>query len=189
MKRTLSREGGLYKQLRSVRATAVRVRKGLGQVHSTASVHPSVRAPRDLVVDEYGYVGPECYLAPMTTIGAYTLLAPRVAIVGGDHVSDIVGTPIQFTGRPEQRATTIGRDAWIGYGAIISRGVTIGEGAIIGAGSIVTKDVPPYEVWVGNPARKLRDRFTPTEAKRHSDALDRGDFAVRFAASQEDATQ
>jgi acetyltransferase-like isoleucine patch superfamily enzyme len=137
-----------------------------------------------LVAHEFAYVGPGCSVAPMTTIGAYTLLAPRVAIVGGDHRTDVVGTPIQFTDRPAQAPTTIGRDAWIGYGSIVSRGVTIGEGAIVGAGSVVTRDVPPYEVWVGVPARKLRDRFGPDERAAHVAALDSGDVAVRFAEPQ-----
>lgn len=48
-------------------------------------------------------------------------------------------------------------DCWIGAGAIILYGVTIGKGAVIGAGSVVTKDVEPYSVNVGNPARKIRD--------------------------------
>jgi acetyltransferase-like isoleucine patch superfamily enzyme len=51
---------------------------------------------------------------------------------------------------------SIGDDVWIGYGASILKGVTIGEGAIVGAGSVVTKDVPPYTVVVGNPARIVR---------------------------------
>jgi acetyltransferase-like isoleucine patch superfamily enzyme len=46
----------------------------------------------------------------------------------------------------------------IGEHALIMPGVTIGEGALIGAGAVVTKSVPKYEIWVGNPARKLRDR-------------------------------
>jgi acetyltransferase-like isoleucine patch superfamily enzyme len=59
--------------------------------------------------------------------------------------------------------TTIGNDVWIGGNVSIRAGVTIGDGAIIGAGAVVTKDVPPYAVMVGVPARKLRDRFTPEQ--------------------------
>lgn len=53
----------------------------------------------------------------------------------------------------------IGNDVWIGYGAIILAGVTIGDGAIIGTGAVVTKDVPPYTIVGGVPARSIRKRF------------------------------
>ncbi|MCC0777155.1 acyltransferase [Bacteroides faecis] len=49
-------------------------------------------------------------------------------------------------------------DVFIGVNVIICNSVTIGKGAIIGAGSIVTKDIPPYQVWAGNPARYIKDR-------------------------------
>lgn len=180
----LSRGSAVYRALRVGRNRAVAVRKGLAGVHPTASVHASATVARDLVMDEYAFVGPHCSIGPMTTIGAYSMLAPRVAVVGGDHRFDVVGTPIQFTGRPEQQPTAIGRDAWIGYGTVVSRGVTIGDGAVVGAGSVVTKDVPAYEVWVGIPARKLRDRFSPAERVAHETALDSGDVSVTFAEPQ-----
>ena len=55
--------------------------------------------------------------------------------------------------------TKIGNDVWIGAGAIVLKGINIGDGAIVGAGSIVTKDVMPYTVVVGNPAKYLKNRF------------------------------
>lgn len=51
----------------------------------------------------------------------------------------------------------IGNDCWIGAGAIILNGLTIGDGAVVGAGAVVTKDVEPYTIVVGNPARKIKD--------------------------------
>lgn len=53
---------------------------------------------------------------------------------------------------------TIEEDVFIGINTIICNSVTIGKGAVIGAGSIVTKDIPPYQVWAGNPARYIKDR-------------------------------
>ncbi len=55
---------------------------------------------------------------------------------------------------------TIGNDVWIGYGAIILSGVTIGDGAIVGAHSLVTKDIPPFTIAGGVPARPIRKRFS-----------------------------
>jgi galactoside O-acetyltransferase len=57
----------------------------------------------------------------------------------------------------ERQPVTIESKAWIGFNVIILKGVTIGEGAIVGAGSVVTKDVPPYTIVGGNPARVIRE--------------------------------
>jgi serine acetyltransferase len=54
----------------------------------------------------------------------------------------------------------IGNDVWIGDRAMILPGVSIGDGAVIGGGSVVTKSVEPYEIWAGNPAKKIGERFT-----------------------------
>ncbi|MCU0904959.1 MAG: CatB-related O-acetyltransferase [Tabrizicola sp.] len=62
----------------------------------------------------------------------------------------------EFTGLPD---TVIGHDVWIGHGALILPGVRIGSGAIIGAGSVVSRDVAPYSIVAGNPARLIRARF------------------------------
>ena len=52
----------------------------------------------------------------------------------------------------------IGNRAWIGYGALILPGITIGDGAVVGAGAVVTKDVEPFTIVAGNPARKIGER-------------------------------
>ncbi|WP_140538245.1 DapH/DapD/GlmU-related protein [Mesorhizobium sp. B1-1-8] len=66
--------------------------------------------------------------------------------------------PVDNGGRPG--GVTVGNDVWIGHGAIMLPGVAIGDGAVVGAGAVVTKDVPPYAIVVGSPAKVIRYRFS-----------------------------
>ncbi|BCS23504.1 sugar O-acetyltransferase [Aspergillus puulaauensis] len=89
------------------------------------------------------------------SIGSRTLIGPNVSLFSGTHPVD----PDLRNGTygPEMGGrVTIGQDCWIAGNAIILPGVTVGDGCTIGAGSVVTKDVPPYHVAAGNPARILR---------------------------------
>ena len=56
----------------------------------------------------------------------------------------------------KERRITIGNDVWLGAGVIVLPGITIGECSVIGAGAVVTKDIPPYSIAVGNPARVIK---------------------------------
>ena len=111
------------------------------------------------------------------------MLAPEVAILGNDHIWDKPGVPIQFSGRPRQQNTAIGRDAWIGRRAIIMRGITIGDGAIVAANAVVTKDVPAYAVVAGVPARVIGERFEIDEQRVHQNMLE-GPVLSRIAADR-----
>ena len=121
----------------------------------------------DVRVGDDVFIGYNCYLGVRNIlIGNYVQLAPQVVITGADHRIDIVGTPIVKTGledfrdvQTNQQGVTIEDDVWVGFGAIIMDGVTIGEGSVVGAGSVVTSDVPPYSIYAGIPAKKIRDRF------------------------------
>ena len=79
-----------------------------------------------------------------------------------------------FEWRRENRVT-IGHDVWIGHGATILPGVTVGNGAVIGAGAVVSKDVAPYTIVGGVPARLIRERF-PAELGRRMDDLNWWDW-------------
>ena len=61
--------------------------------------------------------------------------------------------------------TYIGHDVWIGANAVVMKGVSVGDGAIVGASAVVTKDVPPYAIVVGNPARIIKYRYEKSEIK------------------------
>ena len=171
MSPVLSRNSTTYRLLRSVRNRAIIARKRLRAVAPTSYVNRTSSVSPDLEAEDYVFVGPGCSIPPLVSIGRYTMLAPRVAIVGDDHVFDSPSTPLQFTGRPPQRRTVIGRDVWIGHSALVMRGVTIGDGAIVAAGAVVTKDVPAREIWGGTPARRLRDRFPDADQRATHERL------------------
>jgi acetyltransferase-like isoleucine patch superfamily enzyme len=126
---------------------------------------------KDLLAGEYSYIGPGCVIYPKVKIGRYTMLAPEVKIVGGDHFYKNPNKPVIFSGRETELETVIGDDAWIGYGAFVNRGVKIGNGAIIAAYSVVTKDVEPYTIVGGSPAKFIKYRFNEEEIEEHKKML------------------
>ena len=149
-----------------------RWRKGLKHVHSTAYIGRNCGVHRDLVMAPYSFININCSVWPRVTIGAYSMLAPRVTIAGGDHSFQTPGVPIIFAEREEIPETKIGKDVWLGFGVIVIAGCSIGDGAIVAAGSVVTKDIPPFEIHAGVPAKKLRDRFKdPAMEKIHMEKL------------------
>jgi maltose O-acetyltransferase len=87
------------------------------------------------------------------TIGDFTLFGPAVQIYTATHPLNAALRRQQEFGKP----ITIGRDVWVGGGAIICPGVTIGDRTVIGAGSVVTKDVPVGVFAAGNPCRVVRE--------------------------------
>jgi maltose O-acetyltransferase len=87
------------------------------------------------------------------SIGDGTQIGPAVQIYAADHPRD---PEERAAGLEFGRAVHIGRNAWIGGGAIILPGVTIGDDAVVGAGAVVTRDVPPRTTVVGNPARPVK---------------------------------
>jgi acetyltransferase-like isoleucine patch superfamily enzyme len=106
------------------------------------------------------------------SIGDKTFFGPNVTIRGGNHSSHIVGKFMaDYTSAdklPDDDAPVIiDEDVWVGTGAIILKGVRIGRGAIVAAGSVVTKNVPPYSIFGGIPAKLLRFRFSIDEIIEH----------------------
>ena len=110
-------------------------------------------------------------------IGKFCMIASDVTFImnGANHLSDAITTyPFAIFGKdwstamegkeyPVKSDTVVGNDVWIGYGATIMPGVQIGDGAIIATRSVVTKDVAPYSIVGGNPAREIRKRFSDAE--------------------------
>lgn len=102
-------------------------------------------------------IGAYCSISWDVTIGAVSHPMERISMHAFTYRKQfgIVDKDIMLP----QKTTIIGNDVWIGCGAIILSGVTVGDGAVIGAGAVVTKDVEPYTIVVGVPARSIRKRF------------------------------
>jgi acetyltransferase-like isoleucine patch superfamily enzyme len=88
-------------------------------------------------------------------IGDYVMLAQNIVISGLNHIYEDVNTPPRLQG-VFTRQIIIEDNVWIGANCVVTSGITIGKHAIIGAGSVVTKDIPPYSVAVGNPAKVVK---------------------------------
>lgn len=121
----------------------------------------------------YSYVSEGCRIAN-ATIGKFCSIGPGVIIAGGKHPVHFLSTSPAFYSMAKQNGTTfsdknyfeesmptaIGNDVWIGANVYISDGIEIGNGAVIGAGAVVTKNVSPYSVIGGVPAKEIKKRFS-----------------------------
>ena len=129
-----------------------------------------------ITIGEHSYGFHDAYFWNNETkleIGKYCSIAEGVVfILGGEHRADWVttypfsafsnnwGPASNIPGHPTSKGNiVIGNDVWIGHGALILSGSTVGHGAIIGARSVITKDVEPYAIYAGNPAKLIRYRF------------------------------
>lgn len=115
------------------------------------------------LVDSYSFIGFNSLISK-SVIGRYNSIASNVNIGHGEHPLDKISTNGYFIEDAYNTLTSreciIESDVWIGVGSIIKRGVKVGVGAVVGANSFVNKDVPPFAIVVGSPARIIRYRFS-----------------------------
>lgn len=117
-------------------------------------------------------IGRRCTFMCDIEIGNKVMIASDVAFINSDdHRFDVIGKAMWDSGRGDQFKIVIEDDVWIGHGAIILTPVRIGRGAIVAAGAVVTKNVPPYAIVGGVPAKVLRMRFTPEQIREHEQML------------------
>lgn len=118
------------------------VRIGQGCVFDTTH-------PEDIIIEDGAHIGLRCII--ITHFKNPNKLGFDTASGGYDYGK-----------------VTIGKNSWMGANTIICKPIKIGEGAIIGASSVVTKDIPPFEIWAGNPARFIRRRCNNSQQESDS---------------------
>lgn len=109
-------------------------------------------------------------------IGNHVMFGPSVTVRGGNHRIDLVGRYMDTVGDDEKLpendpGVVIEDDVWVGGNATILGGVTVGRGSVIAACAVVTRDVPPYSIVGGNPAKVIRQRFTADDVAKHESLL------------------
>ena len=143
-------------------------------IHPTAKLGKKINLAKDVTIGQKVVIGNYTYINHYTIvssgqIGSYCSIGPFCMIGPDSHPLDWISTSPKFyqnysinheSGYIEPKVEPIiGNDVWIGTHVVIMRGVTIGDGAVIAAGSVVTKDVLPYSIVGGTPAKHLKFRF------------------------------
>ena len=150
--------------------------------HCTLAEDVSVQAKsilNQVRIGRYSYLSREASLNDVS-VGSFASIGPRALLGCGDHPVDLASTaPVFYSTRrqcgvtfaavdfpAERRTITIGHDVWLGANVFVRDGVTIADGAIVAAGAVVARDVPPYAIVGGVPARLIRFRFPSDTIQR-----------------------
>ena len=134
---------------------------------------------KNVYIGNNSYVGFNAFfncLLAKVIIGNYVCIADEVMFITGDHKTTVIGEYMinnlkTKTDTNLDKDIVVEDDVWIGSRSIILKGVKIGKGSIIGAGSVVTKDIPPYSIACGVPAKVIKKRFTEKEVLIHEELI------------------
>lgn len=134
--------------------------------HGLNQINRDVRFIGDIDLGYATTINERCWIQGPVIIGNYCQLGPNVCLQATDHDYRYL-TPynnrVLFNGELKEHSIVkpirIDHGVWLGYGALVLKGIRIGNGAVIGANAVVTRDVAPYQIAVGNPARVIGFRF------------------------------
>ncbi|MCX8523530.1 acyltransferase [Chryseobacterium formosus] len=132
-----------------------------GKIHKSVAISPNVRIRGRVEIDEGTSIAQNSSISGEKVgvfIGKNVMIAPNVVIVAFNHGFEAIERPMAFQTNTEKKIV-IEDDVWIASNCSISKGVTIGKGSIIGANSFVNKDVPPFSIVGGVPAKVIKSRI------------------------------
>jgi len=154
--------------LRKIKYRRYKIGKGF-----SSGIRVRLWAKRKLVIGKNFYIGRDALIETDAVIGDNVMIGNRAAVIGKyDHNFQQIGTPIRHAVQMRDAdydwkgiglLTIIENDVMVGHGSTIYGGVKICEGSIIAATSLVTRDVEPYSIYAGSPAKKVKGRFDTVE--------------------------
>jgi acetyltransferase-like isoleucine patch superfamily enzyme len=120
------------------------------------------------------FIGRHAIISASTrvVIGDDTVIGAGFCLMPADHDTRTAGRLYAESPEGPGAAVTIGRNVWIGANVTVLKGVTIGDAAVVGAGSVVTRDIAPFGIAVGVPARVIRERFVGEQRRLHERRLE-----------------
>ncbi len=116
-------------------------------------IHPTAVVPESTQLGRGSVIHAHSVLTADVTVGSHVVIMPSVVLTHDDRIGNFatLGAGAKLAG-----GVTVAEGAYIGSGALLREYITVGEWSLVGMGAVVTHDVPPYEVWVGSPARRIR---------------------------------
>lgn len=125
------------------------------------NIYPKAEFASSVELGDNSDIGYKASIGGKTIIGKNVIMAPECVIYTKNHRTDSVDVAIKYQGVTEEEPVYIDDDCWIATRVIILPGVHIGKGAVIAAGAVVTKDIPPFAVAGGVPAKVIKFRNAP----------------------------
>lgn len=140
--------------------------------HARIDSYVKIEGGQGVIIGHYTHVSSFCHLnvgGGTLWIGDHVGIASGARIAGGSNQPDAISMSAASPAEMQlvaRKKTVLGDYAFVGMNAVVMPGVTIGEGAVLGASAVATRDIPPWEIWAGVPARKIgqRVRFTDLPA-------------------------